>query len=808
MMRGRGSHGRRRLAAIACGFAVFVGSCATLVVETQSASSAAPGDDVLVGAGDIGWCPTDRDEATATVLDSLPGTVVALGDIAYPDGSDGDFANCYDPSWGRHRARTRPVPGNHEYNTEDGRPYYDYFGDAAGTRFKGWYSFDQAGWHVIGLNSNVSMSAGSEQMAWLRADLAASTAVCTVAMMHHPRFSSGTYAPGVASVGEAWNTLYDAGVDVVLSGHEHFYERFAPMNRLGVTDANGMRLFTIGTGGTPLRPPPAGTPRWPASEVLRSDAHGVVAFTLQPASFTWEFQPVAGQTLDDSGAAACTDGSRVDPTTTTSSTTTSTTIPSSSTTLPPTATQASDTFTRTVASGWGSSDFGGAWQAAPANAFAVNGTRGSMTLAAGQFRNATLPPLLTTVDVSATIAADKSPTGSGQYVYVVLRRTPSGNDYALRLRRTGTSAATISLTRRMPSGSETVLTPERTLNGWTNGAALRVRGLVSGTAPTQLSARAWVATATEPTAWTVSATDATGAWQGAGSVGIGGYMSGSATNAPVTVFVDDFVATAPDGTPPPDTTTTSTTTTSTTTTSTPTTTAVPTTTSSTTTVAPTTTSSTTTTVPSSSVRANDTFTRTGTAGWGAADLGGTWQVTPVTMFAVNGTRGSLTLAAGQFRTAFLPLSLTAANVSATLYADKSPTGSGQYVYVTLRRTPTGNEYAVRLRRTGASTATISLTRRTLSGSETVLTPERALNGWTNGIALRVRGVASGAAPTALSARAWIAPAIEPTGWTVSTTDATSALQISGTTGIGAYMSGSATNAPVTLLVDDFTVALP
>ena len=221
-------------------------------VDVDRGSDAA-GPDVLVGAGDIGVCGSSASAATAAVIDGIDGTVMTLGDNAYPDGSDADYASCYDPTWGHLKSRTRPVAGNHEYVTESGRPYYDYFGDAAGPRSKGWYSYDQAGWHIIVLNSNVDMSPNSEQLTWLRSDLAAHPTVCAAAMWHHPRFSSGEYAPGVASVADAWNALYDGGVDVVLNGHEHYYERFAPMNRIGTADPTGMRAFTVGTGGAPLR---------------------------------------------------------------------------------------------------------------------------------------------------------------------------------------------------------------------------------------------------------------------------------------------------------------------------------------------------------------------------------------------------------------------------------------------------------------------------------------------------------------------------------------------------------------------------
>jgi hypothetical protein len=350
----------------------FVCATVSAIAWMSTERSDAAGPDVLVGAGDIGVCGSSASAATAAVIDGIDGTVMTLGDNAYPDGSDANYASCYDPTWGHLKPRTRPVAGNHEYVTESGRPYYDYFGDAAGPRSKGWYSYDQAGWHIVVLNSNVDMSTSSEQLTWLRSDLAAHPTVCTLAIWHHPRFSSGEYAPGVASVADAWNTLYDAGVDVVLNGHEHYYERFAPMNRIGTPDPTGMRAFTVGTGGAPLRPPPTGTARWPTSEVLRSDTYGVISLTLSPTAYDWDFHPVAGKTFTDHGTGTCTAGLR--------------TAPDPTTTAPPVPDGpiAVDSFTRSVPVGLGSAEVGGAWQPqSGVSSFSVGGLRASIVVPAG-----------------------------------------------------------------------------------------------------------------------------------------------------------------------------------------------------------------------------------------------------------------------------------------------------------------------------------------------------------------------------------------------------------------------------------------
>jgi hypothetical protein len=263
-----------------------------------------PGDDpVLVGAGDIGDCSSEDDEATAALLDGIPGTVFTTGDNTYPDGTDSDFMNCYEPSWGRHKARTYPSAGNHDYNTEGATGYYNYFGPVAGEPDKGYYSYDLGSWHIIVLNSNIQVSAGSEQEQWLRADLAAHPVACTLAYWHHPRFSSGDIHGSNSRMQPLWQALYEHGADVVLAGHEHNYERFAPQDPQGVADpVRGIRQFVIGSGGRshyPITNPIAN------SEVRNTDTYGVLKLTLHPESYSWEFVPEAGKIFADSGTAPC-----------------------------------------------------------------------------------------------------------------------------------------------------------------------------------------------------------------------------------------------------------------------------------------------------------------------------------------------------------------------------------------------------------------------------------------------------------------------------------------------------------------------
>jgi hypothetical protein len=260
-------------------------------------------DPVLVGAGDIAHCKNDGDEATALLLDSIPGTVFTTGDNAYPDGTPEDFSNCYQPSWGRHKDRTYPSPGNHDYHIPDGAGYFEYFGARAGEPGKGYYSYDLGAWHIIVLNSNIPVKSGTPQEEWLRADLAAHPAVCTLAYWHYPRFSSGAQHGSNASMQPLWQALYDHGADVVLAGHEHIYERFALQDPRGVADPErGIRQFLVGSGGRShydIGNPIAN------SEVRNNDTDGVLQLTLHPTSYSWEFIPVAGKTFTDSGEAPC-----------------------------------------------------------------------------------------------------------------------------------------------------------------------------------------------------------------------------------------------------------------------------------------------------------------------------------------------------------------------------------------------------------------------------------------------------------------------------------------------------------------------
>src|SRR5215203_4642400 len=286
------------------------------------------GNPVLVGAGDIGSCENTGVAKTASLvaLAGIDVTVATFGDHAYPTGTDANFAECYDPFWGQFKERTKPSPGNHEYETAGASGYFNYFGAAAGDPAKGYYSYDLGSWHVISLNSNCSSVAGgcavgSSQEQWLKADLAVNSNECTLAYWHHPRFSSGVHGDD-ASVAPFWDALYQAGADVVLNGHDHNYERFAPQNPSGQADpAQGIREFVVGTGGAELRN--FGSIK-PNSEVRVEQRNGVLKMTLHPDGYDWQFLTAPVGAVDDTGNATCHGAPSSLPTDTTLATTTTT----------------------------------------------------------------------------------------------------------------------------------------------------------------------------------------------------------------------------------------------------------------------------------------------------------------------------------------------------------------------------------------------------------------------------------------------------------------------------------------------------
>jgi hypothetical protein len=261
---------------------------------------------VVLAAGDIAQCPARGAVLTARLLDGLPGIVLAVGDLAYERGTLEEFEHCYEPTWGAHKERTYPVPGNHEYETPDAAGYFAYWGDRAGTPGKGYYSFNLGGWHFIAINGNCwavgGCQAGSQQERWLAADLAANSSGCTLAYWHQPRFSSGVHHSD-KSYEALWQDLYNAHADIVLNGHDHDYELFAPQTPTGASDPkNGIREFVVGTGGKSLYP---FTVTEPNSELRHFGTFGVLALTLRSHGYDWRFVPEAGGSFTDHGSGAC-----------------------------------------------------------------------------------------------------------------------------------------------------------------------------------------------------------------------------------------------------------------------------------------------------------------------------------------------------------------------------------------------------------------------------------------------------------------------------------------------------------------------
>jgi hypothetical protein len=284
------------------------GGPALLLTVGQSGSAAGEGT-VLVGAADIASCSSDGDELTAALLDEVvagaEGAVVfTAGDNAYEDGSAQAFADCYDPSWGRHKAITRPAPGSREYRTPGAAGYFEYFGEAAGEPGLGYYSYDLGGWHVVSLNSNcteVACEVGSPQEQWLRQDLASSNAACTAAYWHQPLFSSrsGGTNPEMLPLFQA---LYDADAEVLVNGNDHFYERFLPQDPTAEEDNDGIVQFTVGTGGRSFDE--FGGPS-ANSGVRFNQSFGVLALTLNVGGYDWDFVTPADSPFSDSGSAQC-----------------------------------------------------------------------------------------------------------------------------------------------------------------------------------------------------------------------------------------------------------------------------------------------------------------------------------------------------------------------------------------------------------------------------------------------------------------------------------------------------------------------
>lgn len=294
-----GTMRRRRLVVVFVG--AYVGACSGSPTGPTPPDPSGPTSAVLVGAGDIALCGSPGAEATARLLDGVRGTVFTAGDNVYPSGSYADYRDCYDPTWGRHKDRTRPTPGNHDYESAAANPYYAYFDTAAGLPGQGYYTYAVGSWRVIALNSEIPTRTGSAQYQWLRNELTTSTPACTIAIWHRPLFTSGPNRDNL-DMRDIFRLLHEFGTDIVINGHDHLYERFAPQDADGRVDlSRGIRQFTVGTGGVPLYDPQQ---RKTNSEVIQK-SWGVLKLSLSDGRYEWDFIPVPGGGSHDTGSGVC-----------------------------------------------------------------------------------------------------------------------------------------------------------------------------------------------------------------------------------------------------------------------------------------------------------------------------------------------------------------------------------------------------------------------------------------------------------------------------------------------------------------------
>lgn len=268
----------------------------TLTGPTPGPMPGLPQTVNLIAVGDIGECGSQAVEQTARLVDRIDGHLVLAGDLAYMQGSMRNFLECFDPSWGVHRGRWRPTPGNHEYMTPFASAYFSYFGEAAG---EGFYSFRAGNWLVLMLNSNIEVGVGSPQYAFAQSEILAHPTRCAMAVWHHPLFSSGQNGNNLV-MRDLFDLLQRQGVDVVVAAHDHLYERFGKQDANGRSDGGGVRQFIVGTGGARLYD----FHRMAPNSQVRIRAHGVLRFTLNPTNYDWAFLSTTGAT-EDFGSDTC-----------------------------------------------------------------------------------------------------------------------------------------------------------------------------------------------------------------------------------------------------------------------------------------------------------------------------------------------------------------------------------------------------------------------------------------------------------------------------------------------------------------------
>ena len=280
-------------------------SWAASVTDGATVTVAAAGDTACAADEPVTSQTCQMATTTALIAAQDVDAVLALGDLQYPKGALEDFKTSYDPTWGRFKAITYPVPGNHEYYTADAAGYFSYFGDRAGDPNQGYYSFDLGAWHIVALNSNCDEVGGcsktSPQGQWLEQDLQAHPARCTLAFWHSARFSSGLHGSH-SEFRDFWESLARAGAEVVLNAHDHLYERLAPQTNNAQLSPVGIREFVVGTGGASHYPAllPA-----PNRKVISTDTYGVLFLKLAPERYSWEFRGVPGSAFRDAGGGTC-----------------------------------------------------------------------------------------------------------------------------------------------------------------------------------------------------------------------------------------------------------------------------------------------------------------------------------------------------------------------------------------------------------------------------------------------------------------------------------------------------------------------
>ena len=288
------------------GFGLGQSELATVVAELELG----PDSEVLIAVGDIARCDVlapaaaTADLAAAVIDAAGSALVITLGDHAYQSATQQDFEHCYEPTWGRFNAITRPTPGNHDFESNQGEPYYAYFdwyrrNDLA--RRHGWYGFRFGGWQVLSLNSMQPMGPGSEQLAWLERELETADARCVLAYWHHPLFSSGRHGINPWDSGEqsaaAWDLLERFDAELIVNAHEHFYERFVPLTSAGEPVSGGIRQFVVGTGGGDLR---ATVGQRANSARIYNDGYGLLVLVLDEGSYRWSFVGTDGAIHDES----------------------------------------------------------------------------------------------------------------------------------------------------------------------------------------------------------------------------------------------------------------------------------------------------------------------------------------------------------------------------------------------------------------------------------------------------------------------------------------------------------------------------